>query len=308
MKNIGRRDLLDVERLSDEDIGNILSMADEYAGLYSQSKKIPESLSGKVILTYFAETSTRTRVSFTMAAHRLGGRVIHWDPKSSAMSKDESFSDTIKTLDAMAPDSIIIRHGDYNAPHYVAGMVRCPVINAGDSWRAHPSQALLDALTIRQCFGGFDGLRIALVGDIAHSRVASSDIALFERLGMEIHIVAPRLLLPEAGPGENVKIFDNLKDGLKGCDIVMGLRLQKERMQQSLIEDDTAYFHEFGLSYETLRYAKEGAKIMHPGPMNRGIEIAEDLPDDPETSLILKQVANGVPVRMAILNWALSGR
>mgnify|MGYP006274222753 CR=1 FL=1 len=306
MKSNENNHLLDIASLPDKALPGLLSRAEEYARIIESGDRIDPVLSGKVILTYFAESSTRTRVSFTMAAHRLGASVIHWDPKTSALTKNESFTDTIQTLDATGPDAIIIRHGEYNAPHFVATHVSCPVINAGDSWRAHPSQALLDALTIKRTFGKFEGVRVALVGDIAHSRVANSDIALFERLGMKVHVIAPKSLLPKDPVGEDVQIFDNLQDGLSGCDVVMGLRLQKERMEKSLIEDEIAYFHEFGITYDTLEYAKPGARIMHPGPMNRGIEIAEDLPDDPDRSLILKQVANGVPTRMAILEWLLS--
>ena len=305
MSQSARNDLLDIQSLSDEVLTSLLDSADHYADGLQKGDRFDQILAGKVLLTFFGETSTRTRVSFTTAAHRLGASVIHWDPKTSSLSKNESFSDTILTLDAMGPDGIILRHADYNAPKFVAEHVTCPVINAGDSWRAHPSQALLDALTIRREVGDFKNLRIALVGDIAHSRVANSDIVLFKRLGMDVRVVAPRSLIPQTLPVEGVDVFDNLKDGLEGCDIVMGLRLQKERMEKSLIEDEVAYYHEFGITYETLAYARPGARLMHPGPMNRGIEVAEDLPDDPSRSLILKQVANGVPTRIAILKWAL---
>lgn len=255
----------------------------------------------------FFEHSTRTRTSFEMAANRLGARIINWDMSSSSMAKGESFEDTLHTLNATHPDALILRHADYNAPHYATMIMDCPVINAGDSWRAHPTQALLDALTIRQHKGDLAGLRIAILGDIAHSRVAASDIELFTRLGAEIHIIAPPALMPDWDETKNLKLFTEIEAGLEECDIVMTLRLQKERMAKGLTGSDTDYHVQYGLSMERLSLARADALVMHPSPMNRGVEIDNEIADDPRRSLIRKQMANGVPVRMAVLEMCLSG-
>ncbi len=263
-------------------------------------------LKDKVILTLFFENSTRTRTSFEIAAHRFGARVVNWDVKSSSMSKDESFLDTIQTLGAMKPDAVIIRSSEYNAPYFVSTKLDCPVINAGDSHRAHPTQALLDALTIRQNKGHIEGLNIAICGDVAHSRVAGSNFQMLSKLGANIRIIAPEFLMPEKMPAPNIQTFTDMDKGLQDCDVIMMLRIQKERMDTSQIPDDATYFKDYGLTRSRLALAKDNVVVMHPGPMNRGVEIAEDIPDDPKVSLILKQVENGVPARMAVLEWALS--
>lgn len=300
--------LIGIDELNRQEIEIIIDLADYYAERLTERSFKPDILRGAIILTLFFEDSTRTRVSFEMAAKRLGADTVNMDIRTSSMSKGETLTDTIKTLVAgIDPDAIIVRHSEYNAPRFIAKLVDCPVINAGDSWREHPTQALLDALTIRRHFGKLEGLRVAICGDIAHSRVASSNMNLLPKMGVEVHIVAPPALKPEKLP-EGVKAFDNMKDGLAGCDVVMMLRNQKERMQAGLIESDEAFFRDFGLTYDKLAYAKPHAVVMHPGPMNRGVEIDGDVADDLERSLILEQVKNGVPTRMAVMDLLLKER
>ena len=294
------KNLLDIPPLTIDDIQIILDRASFFKKALAD-KNVPQSLSGKIILTLFTENSTRTRNSFEMSVLRLGGQLINWDEKISSAQKGETFTDTIRFLNGYHPDAIVMRHHDYNAPHYVQSLVGCPVINAGDSYREHPTQALLDAFTIIEHKGKLAGLTIGIIGDLAHSRVANSNVALFTKLGATIHLIAPPNLQPQKIP-PNVKVFDTLEDGLKNCDIVYVLRIQKERMDASAIPTDTAYYHAYGLTPERLSIAKPSALVMHPGPMNRGVEISDDVADDPHQSIIFKQGANGVPVRMAILD------
>ncbi len=302
-------DLIGIDGLSPEEIGIILDLADYYADRLDDRSFKPEILRGAIVLTLFFEDSTRTRVSFEMAAKRLGADVVNMDIRTSSMNKGESLTDTIKTLVAgIDPDAIVVRHSEYNAPRFIANLVSCPVINAGDSYREHPTQALLDALTIRRHFGKIEGLRVAICGDVAHSRVASSNIILLRKMGADVHVVAPAYLKPEIFPADCVKAFDTMQDGLKDCDVVMMLRNQKERMKAGLIESDDAFFRDYGLTYDKLAFAKPHAVVMHPGPMNRGVEIDGDVADDETRSLILKQVRNGVPTRMAVMDLLLKER
>lgn len=297
--------LLGIDDLSKNDIQNILDLADSYAKALDDGDWDREKLKNKVILNLFFENSTRTLTSFDIAAKRLGADVVNWSPKDSSLSKGESFTDTIDTLAAMHPDAAIIRHSEYGAPKFVATRMDCPVINGGDSWREHPTQALLDALTMIHHFGSLEGLKVAIIGDISHSRVASSNIGLLTKMGVEVRIIAPEVLMPRK-IASGVKSFTVLTDGLVGVDVVMTLRLQKERMDTALISSDRAYFNEFGLSNAVLdAYAPE-AMVMDPGPLIRGVHIADDIADDPKRSLILKQVANGIPVRMAVLDLLVS--
>ena len=302
------RDLLGIDELNAEDITAVLDRANYYADRLTSGDYDRQVLRGKIIINLFFEHSTRTRTSFEMAAKRLGADVINFDIETSSLSKGESFADTIQTIAALHPDAIIIRHSEYNAPRTVANLVGCPVINAGDSWREHPTQALLDALTMRRRFGRLDGLRVAICGDIAHSRVAASNMILLRKLDIDVNIVAPPALLPQKFPAGDIQAFDNMKDGLKNCDVVMMLRNQKERMQSGLVESDEAFFRDYGLTYEKLAYAKRNAVVMHPGPINRGVEIDSDVADDPARSLILEQVKNGVPTRMAVLELFLKDK
>ncbi len=302
-----QKHLTGIADLSAADVTTILTLADEYATALKTKSHPQDRLKGAVILTLFFEDSTRTRTSFEMAAHRLGARLINWNPETSSLKKGETFADTILTLNAMGPDAIIIRHSEYNAPVYVANRVSCPVINAGDSWREHPTQALLDALTIQQHFGHLDGLTIAIVGDIAHSRVAASNMILLTKMGANVRIVAPTDLMPEKTPVPNIARFDSLKEGLKDADVVMTIRPQKERMQKVLIEDD-AYFRAYGMTHEKLAYAKDAAILLDPGPYLRNLQISDDLADDPTRFLYARQVQNGVATRMAVLDLLVKDR
>lgn len=298
--------LIGIKDLSKEEIEIILDLADYYAERLDDREFKPHILKDRIVLTLFFEDSTRTRTSFEMAAKRLGADVVNMDIQTSSVSKGESLLDTIQTLEAMLrPDAIIIRHKEYGAPGFVASKVACPVINAGDSWHEHPTQALLDALTIRRRLGKIEGLTIAICGDIAHSRVAASNMILLRKMGAHVRIVAPPALIPEKFPVEPVESFENMEEGLKNCDVVMMLRNQTERMQSGLIKSDADFFRQYGLSYEKLAFAKPEAFVMHPGPINREVEIAGDVADDPDRSLILQQVRNGVPTRMAVLDLLL---
>ncbi len=304
------RHLTGIDELSSDDINAVLDLADFYADKIEADRRYRNDvLSGATILTLFFEDSTRTRMSFDMAAKRLGADPVNMDIRTSSMSKGETLTDTVKTLDAgVRPDAIVVRHSEYNAPRYIAGMVDCAVVNAGDSYREHPTQALLDALTLRRRFGRLEGLRVAICGDIAHSRVASSNMILLKKMGADVRIVAPSFLKPEKFPAPGIQAFDSMKEGLEGCDAVMMLRNQKERMQAGLIKSDDEFFRDYGLTHEKLGYAKPDSVVLHPGPMNRGVEIDDAVADDPERSLILTQVANGVPVRMAVFNLLLKDK
>lgn len=297
-----KRDLLDVAALSVEDVTDILDLADRYAGQLEKRSHENDLLKGKVIMTMFFEHSTRTLTSFEMAAKRLGAQVVNWNADMSSLRKGETFTDTIHYLGAMAPDAIIVRHADYGSPGFIADNVDCPVINAGDSWRAHPTQALLDAMTIRQHFGSFDNLTVAIIGDIAHSRVANSNMVLLTKLGIKVRVIAPQVLMPEKLPSGDIEKFTSLKEGLPGADVVMTIRLQKERMDSVLIQSEEAYFHDYGMDPDKLDLAGKHAVAMDPGPFIRNVQISDTLVDDPNRSLILKQGANGVPLRMAVLD------
>lgn len=292
--------LCDVAPLTQDDITTILDRA-AYYKVALRDRSVPPSLNNKVVMTLFTENSTRTRTSFEMAVLRLGGQLLNWDEKISSAQKGETFNDTLRYLSGYHPDAIIMRHHEYNAPNYVAGVVACPVINAGDSTREHPTQALLDAFTMRESKGRIEGLRVAIIGDLAHSRVANSNVALLTKMGASIHLIAPANLQPTKVP-DNVTLFNTLEDGLPECDVVMTLRIQKERMDASSIPNDVSYFHAYGLTPERLALAKRDAIVLHPGPMNRGIEIADEVADDPHQSKIFQQGENGLPVRMAVLD------
>lgn len=296
------RHLLGIDTLSKDEIEDYLSRADYYARALESGKWDHKKLENKIILTLFFENSTRTLTSFDIAAKRLGADVVNWNAQTSSLKKDESFTDTIDTLGAMKPDAIVIRHSEYGAPGFVASHVKCPVINAGDSWREHPTQALLDALTIMQEKDRLEGLTVAICGDVAHSRVANSNAHLLSKMGANVRFVAPEMLMPNKLPVEGIECFDNLEDGIKDADVVMMLRIQKERMDRGSIPSDAAYFNNYGLTAERLKYAEPDSIILHPGPMNRGVEIADDVADDPKRSMMKRQVANGIPTRMAALD------
>ncbi|MDB5490246.1 MAG: pyrB [Micavibrio sp.] len=297
--------LTGINDLSDSDITALLDKAQGYADALNNGGKVERSLKRKTIITMFFENSTRTRLSFEMAAHKLGASVVNWDLETSSVKKNETFLDTILTVGAMKPDAVIVRHAEFEAPVFMSRRMGCPIVNAGDSWREHPTQALLDALTIRQAKGRIEGLTIALCGDVAHSRVASSNLALLSRLGAKLRVIAPDFLMPQKFSVSGIETFTDMDKGLPGCDIIMMLRNQKERMTTGNIPDDTTFHRQYGLTTDRLALAPN-ALVMHPGPMNRGVEISDDIADHPTHSLILKQVTNGIPTRMAVLDYCLN--
>ncbi|MGB0719040.1 MAG: aspartate carbamoyltransferase catalytic subunit [Bdellovibrionales bacterium] len=299
--------LLGIDDLSADDIHAFLDRADYYAEALKIGKWDHNLLRDKIILHLFFEDSTRTLTSFEMAAKRLGAQVINWNPETSSLSKGENFTDTIDTLSAMRPDAIVMRHADYGAPKFVAARAGVPVINGGDSWREHPTQALLDALTIKHTVGEIAGLNVTIIGDIAHSRVANSNMQLLTKLGAKVRVIAPDVLMPDRLSVDSVETFSSLDEGLPGSDIVMTIRLQKERMDTALIESDAAYFNAFGLTLKALDTHCPKAYVMDPGPLVRNVQMEDSVAEDPARSLILKQVSNGIPTRMAVLDMLVSG-
>lgn len=285
------------------DIETLLSLGEHYLDLSIQKSPAQSLLAGKTLINLFFENSTRTEKSFELAGRRLGADVINMAISQSSVKKGETLLDTAATLNAMNPDLLVVRHAASGAPALLSQKVSCSVINAGDGMHEHPTQALLDALTLRRAFdGSLDGLRIAICGDIAHSRVARSGVQLFNMLGAEVRLVGPPTLIPADADRWGADVFHDMKTGLKGCDVVMMLRLQLERMGGAFVPSKREYFHFYGLDRTKLAYAKPDAKVMHPGPMNRGVEISSDVADDPEISLITQQVESGVAMRMGILH------
>jgi aspartate carbamoyltransferase catalytic subunit len=295
------RHLLGIEGLSPDEITLLLDRSESYVEQNRQIDKKQSLLRGRTIINLFFETSTRTRTSFELAGKRLGGDVINMSVQASSIKKGETLIDTAMTLTAMHPDVLVVRHPESGAVQLLSEKVDCAVINAGDGSHEHPTQALLDALTIRRRKGRLQGLLVAICGDILHSRVARSNIALLNTMGARLRVVAPRTLLPAEIERLGVEVFHDMAEGLKDVDIVMMLRLQTERMHGSFVPSVREYFHFFGLDYRKLAAAKPDALIMHPGPMNRGVEIDTDVADDIDRSLIRQQVEMGVAVRMACL-------
>ncbi len=301
------RHLLDIARLNASDITQILSLAEHYAELSRTPDKNRDLLRGKTQINLFFENSTRTRTSFELAGKRLGADVINMSVDSSSVKKGETLIDTAMTLNAMHPDVLVIRHGDSGAPHLLAQKVDCAVINGGDGSHEHPTQALLDALTIKRRKGRLEGLTVAICGDIQHSRVARSNIALLNIMGARVRIVGPTTLIPSNAAKMGVEVYNKMSEGLKDADIVMMLRLQKERMDGGFIPSEREYYHRYGLDAEKLAHAKPDAIVMHPGPMNRGVEIDGEIADDINRSVIQDQVEMGVAVRMACLDLLTRG-
>ncbi|OEJ66798.1 aspartate carbamoyltransferase catalytic subunit [Magnetovibrio blakemorei] len=295
------RHLLGIEGLSPLDITLLLDRANEYVELNRSVGGKLDTLSGRTVINLFFESSTRTRTSFELAGKRLGADVINMSVSTSSIKKGETLIDTAMTLNAMHPDVLVVRHGSSGAVKLLSEKVNCAVINAGDGSHEHPTQALLDALTIRRRKGRIDGLQVAICGDILHSRVARSNIHLLNVMGARVRLIAPKTLLPAQAERLGTEVFYDMKAGLKDCDIVMMLRLQTERMQSNFFPTVREYYHFFGLDYTKLEAAKPDALIMHPGPMNRGVEIASDVADDIGRSAIREQVEMGVGVRMACL-------
>ncbi len=296
-----RRHLLGIEGLSPPEITALLDRSENYVEQNRQVDKKKSVLRGRTIINLFFEDSTRTRTSFELAGKRLGGDVINMSVSTSSVTKGETLVDTSMTLNAMHPDILVVRHPQSGAVKLLSEKVNCAVINGGDGSHEHPTQALLDALTIRRRLGHLDGLTVAICGDILHSRVARSNIHLLNTMGTRVRLIAPETLLP-AGIGlMGAEVFHDMREGLKDVDIVMMLRLQRERMHGNFFPTIREYFHFFGLDYEKLGAAKDDALIMHPGPMNRGVEIDSDVADDFGRSVIREQVEMGVAVRMACL-------
>jgi aspartate carbamoyltransferase catalytic subunit len=295
------RHLLGIEGLSRSDIDFLLDRADGFVDQNRQADKKSTTLRGRTLINLFFENSTRTRTSFELAGKRLGGDVINMSVSTSSIKKGETLIDTAMTLNAMHPDALVVRHSESGAVHLLAEKVNCSVINAGDGSHEHPTQALLDALAIRRRKGRLEGLEVAICGDVSHSRVARSNIHLLSIMGARVRVVAPPTLLPSGIERFGVEIHHDMERGLAGCDIVMMLRLQTERMKGSYVPSIREYFRYYGLDHEKLRAAKPDALIMHPGPMNRGVEIDSVVADDIDRSLIREQVEMGVAVRMAVL-------
>ena len=298
---ISQKHLLGIQDLSISDVKLILDEAKKFISLNKSKNKKLDILRGKTQINLFFEPSTRTQSSFELAGKRLGADVMSMNITNSAIKKGETLIDTAMTLNAMHPDIIVVRHQDSGASNLLSQKVNCSVLNAGDGRREHPTQALLDALTIIEKKKKIEGLRVAICGDILHSRVARSNIFLLNMLGAEVHIVAPTNLMPKDIEKFGVKTFSNMKEGVKDCDIVMMLRLQNERMSSSFLSSNREYYEYYGLTPDKLEKAKKDAIIMHPGPMNRGIEIDTILADDINKSVIKEQVELGVAVRMACL-------
>lgn len=294
--------LLAIEHLSQEEILAILSKAQKHVAINRQKNKKQPLLKGMTLINLFYENSTRTRTSFELAGKRMGADVINMSVGSSSVKKGETLIDTAMTLNAMHPDFIVVRHQESGAVELLSQKVQCSVINGGDGSHEHPTQALLDALTIQLQGYDFRGLKVAICGDILHSRVARSNIHLLKKLGASVRLVAPPTLLPKQADilGADA-IYHSMPEGIKGCDIIMMLRLQMERMQGAFIPSIREYFHLYGLDYQKLSHASPKALVMHPGPINRGIEIDTDLADDINRSIILDQVEMGIAVRQSVL-------
>jgi aspartate carbamoyltransferase catalytic subunit len=294
--------LLGIEGLSPDEIGLVLDLADSYVDQNRQIDKKRSVLRGRTLINLFFEDSTRTRTSFELAGKRLGADVINMSVSSSAVKKGETLIDTAMTLNAMRPDVLVVRHAASGAVQLLSQKVDCSVVNAGDGRHEHPTQALLDALTIRRRRGELAGLIVAICGDVLHSRVARSNILLLNTMGARVRAIAPPTLLPGAIERMGVEAHHDMREGLRDADIVMMLRLQTERMKGAFVPSIREYFRYYGLDRDKLAAAKPDALIMHPGPMNRGIEIDTEVADDIHRSVIREQVEMGVAVRMAVLD------
>ncbi len=305
MASLSHKDLLGVEQLSIEDIQIILDTAEALREVAARPiKKVP-TLRGKTIINLFFEPSTRTRSSFELAEKRLSADILNFSASTSSVSKGETLLDTARNLEAMSPDIIVIRHESAGAPNLLSRECRSSIVNAGDGMHEHPTQALLDALTVRTIKGRFEGLKLAIIGDISHSRVARSDTLLFHKLGVDVWACGPPTLIPWDFDKLGAKITGNMEEAIENADVIMMLRLQHERQNEAFIPSTREYYNFYGLTRERMRIAKKDTIVMHPGPMNRGVEIDSEVADA-SYSAILNQVANGVATRMAVL-YLLSG-
>ncbi|MBP0482646.1 aspartate carbamoyltransferase catalytic subunit [Sagittula salina] len=297
-----QRHLLGIEPLRPEEITTILDLADRYVALGRSRDKHAQSLAGLTQINMFFENSTRTQASFELAGKRLGADVMNMAMQASSIKKGETLIDTALTLNAMHPDLLVVRHPQSGAVDLLAQKVNCAVINAGDGRHEHPTQALLDALTIRRAKGRLHRLTIAICGDVAHSRVARSNLLLLHKMENRIRLVGPATLMPAGIDDFGAEVYDDMREGLRDADVVMMLRLQKERMDGGFIPSEREYYHRYGLDADKLSHAKDDAIVMHPGPMNRGVEIDGTIADDINRSVIQDQVEMGVAVRMAAMD------
>ncbi|MEM6477969.1 MAG: aspartate carbamoyltransferase catalytic subunit [Pseudomonadota bacterium] len=302
------RHLLGIQQLSNAEITAILDLSDSYVALNRSARKHSDALSGLTQINMFFENSTRTQASFELAGQRLGADVMSMAMQASSIKKGETLIDTALTLNAMHPDLLVVRHPHSGAVDLLAQKVHCAVLNAGDGKHEHPTQALLDALTIRRALKRVTGLTVAICGDIAHSRVARSNILLLRKLGNAVRLIGPPTLIPSGARDWGVEIHGDMRVGLKDADVVMMLRLQRERMDGGFIPSEREYYHRFGLDAEKLKAASGDAIVMHPGPMNRGVEIDGELADDINRSVIQEQVEMGVAVRMAAMDLLMQER
>ncbi len=306
--NLNIRHLLSIEKLSVPTIETILDKAEEFIQINRQSLKRQGLLEGKTLVNLFFENSTRTQASFELAGKRLGADVMNLSVTHSSLRKGESLIDTALTLNAMQPDLLVIRHPLSGAPSLIADKVHCAVINAGDGTHEHPTQALLDALTIRQAKNTLSGLKIAICGDIKHSRVARSNLLLLSKMNSTVRLVGPSTLIPSHVERFGVEVHDQFEEGIRDVDVIMMLRLQTERMEAAYVPSIREYYSTYGLNYDNLKFAKPDAIVMHPGPMNRGIEIDGELADDINHSVIQHQVEIGVATRMAVMQLLCQSR
>ena len=308
-KNIFKKiHLVETADLTKKEIEHILNESKKYISFNKKKIKKIKVLEGRTIFNLFFEDSTRTRTSFEVAAKRLGADLINVVVKDSSINKGETLLDTMTTINSMNPDVLIVRHPEEGISKKISESVDASVINAGDGSHEHPTQALLDALTIKNKFQNFSKLKIAICGDILHSRVARSNIIILSKLGARINVIGPKEWLPKSLKKLPVNVYTEMKKGLQNCDIVMMLRIQKERIVGKIMPNQKSYFKKYGLDYDKLKYAKKNAFVMHPGPMNRGVEIDSKLADDVTRSLIQEQVAMGVAVRMACLDLIIKNR
>ncbi len=302
-----RKDILGIKDLSVEEINLILDTADSFIEVSTREiKKVP-TLRGKMVINLFFEASTRTRTSFEIAGKRLSADTINISASTSSVVKGETLIDTARNLEAMNPDVIVIRHSAAGAPHLLAGLVKQSIINAGDGAHEHPTQALLDMMTIRSKKGGISGLNVAIVGDIAHSRVARSNIYALKKMGAQVTVGGPATMLPRDIEHMGVRVYSSLEETIRDADVIIMLRIQLERQHQNIFPSLREYANHFCLNRNNINLARKDVLVMHPGPINRGVEIAPDIADGP-SSVILDQVTNGVAVRMALLYLLTGGK
>lgn len=297
------KDLLDVSDLTRADLSHLMDLAKNFQAINQRPVKKAPTLKGRSVILFFAENSTRTKTSFDVAAKRLSADTFSLGVSGSSINKGESLKDTALTLEAMGPDVIVIRHPHSGAARYLADRLGCSVVNGGDGWHAHPTQALLDCFSLNEAWGGLDkfaGKSVLILGDIAHSRVARSNLLLLRSLGVDVRLCAPRTLLPAAYDTWPARVFSSLEEAAEGVDAIMALRLQLERQQAGLLPDLSEYARRYCLSEKHLKKAAPNVKVLHPGPMNRGLEISDSVADS-GACLVLSQVAAGVAVRMAVL-------